>query len=203
MKKSISLLAIAAITAFTMNINAQSIKASGKSQEGIKTEQTCSEQKCDKADKKGKPGKFDKARKGDKMRKGNKQRPDSMAAFKGITLTQDQQQKIQQIRADFRAQRQAKAAVKGQKMERKEISPEQRDSLRNARMQVRLDYLHQIQKVLTPEQYITFLENTAVMKNVAPQGGKHITKGPRPDQKKDRKGPRGMNRDRQAPQQQS
>lgn len=73
-------------------------------------------------------------------------------AFDGITLTEQQQTALQKICADRAAK------LKENKAER-----QQRDSVaRQSRRQAKLDYLHQIQQVLTPEQYVTFLENQVV-----------------------------------------
>ena len=45
-----------------------------------------------------------------------------------------------------------------------------------ARRAERLEYLHQVQKILTPDQYVTFLENT-IVNNGGP--GKEFKGGPR------------------------
>ena len=74
------------------------------------------------------------------------------AAFEGLNLTDAQKTALAQLKADRKNK-----AIEAKKQKR------QADSLsRVARRAERLDYLHQIQKILTPDQYVTFLENTIV-----------------------------------------
>ena len=99
---------------------------------------------------------------------------DSMIAFDGITLTSEQSASIAKINdetrqavkkaiAERKAERQANRKTDkaccgdSNKMKKNDKAP-----LRpNPRMQARLDYFIKIQQVLTTEQYIKFLENTA------------------------------------------
>lgn len=73
-------------------------------------------------------------------------------AFEGITLTAEQQTALDKIYTD-RATKAKEARCNKQKAD---------STARMARRQAKLDYLHQVQKVLTPEQYVTFLENQIV-----------------------------------------
>lgn len=88
-------------------------------------------------------------------------------AFEGITLNDSQKAAIAKIDSNYYAK--AREARTANRDARKDMRKEQRaqrmttDSAARAdRMQRRLAYLREFQKVLTPEQYVTFLENTAV-----------------------------------------
>lgn len=71
-----------------------------------------------------------------------------MQPFEGIDLTAQQKEDIQKINNEQLALRKAAGNDKAKGGD--------------DRRQGRLEYLHKVQKVLTPEQYVTFLENTAV-----------------------------------------
>ena len=114
------------------------------------------------------------------------------AAFEGLNLTDAQKTALAQLKADRKNK-----AIEAKKQKR------QADSLsRVARRAERLDYLHQIQKILTPDQYVTFLENT-IVNNGGGKGfkpgkpGKGFNKGGRPDQcpNYDKRCPRNDNKD--------
>lgn len=81
--------------------------------------------------------------------------------FKGINLSEEQKAAIANLdkqRAEAR-----KAACNRKQNAQKDCSQRpSRDQVDQQRMDQRLDYLHQMQSILTPEQYITYLENTAV-----------------------------------------
>lgn len=122
-------------------------------------------------------------RRGDKQRANRPDRPDrrrdfvpvdSIIAFDGITLTSEQSASIAKIndetrqaakkamaerKADRQANRKTDKACCGDsnKLEKNDKAPRRP----NPRMQARLDYFKKIQQVLTTEQYIKFLENTA------------------------------------------
>ncbi|MDE6485798.1 MAG: hypothetical protein K2L14_10455 [Duncaniella sp.] len=72
--------------------------------------------------------------------------------FEGITLTPDQQTKLQELKAS-----RAKAAK-----EKKEAAKAERKAKGEANKSDRKDYLNSIKGVLTPEQYVIFLENAYV-----------------------------------------
>ncbi|MDE6415484.1 MAG: hypothetical protein K2K68_00455 [Duncaniella sp.] len=78
------------------------------------------------------------------------------ALFEGITLTPDQQTKLQELKAS-----RAKAAK-----ERKEAAKAERKADRIAKGETnksdRKDYLNSVKGILTPDQYVIFLENAYV-----------------------------------------
>lgn len=78
-------------------------------------------------------------------------------AFEGILLTPEQQAAVDQVKATRKAQReQFSAQERTEKANRME-----------ARQKAKRDYLKQMQAILTPDQYVTFLENIVVAQ---PQG---------------------------------
>lgn len=78
-------------------------------------------------------------------------------AFEGILLTPEQQAAVDKVKADRKALReQARAQEQTEKANRME-----------ARQKAKRDYLKQMQAILTPDQYVTFLENIVVAQ---PQG---------------------------------
>lgn len=96
--------------------------------------------------------------------------------FEGINLTADQQTRLQAIREKAKAERtEQMAQKKAAKAEKKQADATARDARRAEMTKKRQDYLVQIKEVLTPEQYVVFLENCYVQQ--APQGkasmGKH------------------------------
>ncbi len=75
-----------------------------------------------------------------------------MCCFEGLNLTDAQKQKLQEVCTNHRADmRKSKADAKTQR--------------REARRQARREHLAQIKQILTPEQYVQFLENNFVEKN--------------------------------------
>ncbi|MDE5786734.1 MAG: hypothetical protein K2H98_09395 [Duncaniella sp.] len=74
------------------------------------------------------------------------------ALFEGITLTPDQQTKLQELNAS-----RAKAAK-----EKKEAAKAERKAKGDNKKAARKDYLNSVKGVLTPEQYVIFLENAYV-----------------------------------------
>lgn len=94
-------------------------------------------------------------------------------AFEGINLTADQQSKLDALKADCKAKReQYKADRKAAK-----------DQARTDRKQAKRDYLNRVKGILTPDQYVVFLENIVV--SDAPKGG------PRPNGYHNGKGMKG------------
>lgn len=89
---------------------------------------------------------------------------DETVFFEGITLTQDQQAKLEANKANRKAAREAaKADSTAQRPDRKQM-------MRN--------YITEVKEVLTPEQYVVFLENVAVN-----QGGKAQAAGKKMEMK--------------------
>lgn len=117
--------------------------------------------------------------------------------FEGLNLTEAQQSKLDALKAERRA-RMEKAG---------KDNKQQKDSLKAQGRQNRLDakksYLMSIKEILTPEQYVQFLENAylnpAPAKGMRAQGPKGMKpgkdgkkgmkpgKGQRPDKQKDNK----------------
>lgn len=103
-------------------------------------------------------------------------------AFSELNLSEAQQAQVQalmqKVRADradrAKAKRDAKAGAKAQR--------------RAAREQARKDFLAQLKNILTPEQYVQFLESNYV--KGTPKGPKMGKKDGRRGPKGDRKGPR-------------
>lgn len=83
--------------------------------------------------------------------------------FAGLNLTDAQKQQLQTIRQQQRAARRADDSVS-----------------RAQRRQKKLDYLHAVKAVLTPEQYNTLLENMVV--SGAPRQARHRMHAQRPGQ---------------------
>lgn len=84
--------------------------------------------------------------------------------FAGLNLTDAQKQQLQTIRQQQRAARRANDSVS-----------------RVQRRQKKLDYLHAVKTVLTPEQYNTFLENMVVSGGA--RNGRHKMQARRPGQR--------------------
>lgn len=108
--------------------------------------------------------------------------------FEGIELTADQQTAIQNLDNSRRQNRES--ARRDGRNERQE----RRDAARAARSQERRDYLAQLKTILTPEQYVTFLENSYLNAPAPPQPGRDGRRGH--DARHDRRDNRG---DRQQP----
>lgn len=73
-------------------------------------------------------------------------------AFEGIALTPDQQSKLDALKANCKA---SKEKCKADKKAAKEQA-------RADRKQAKRNYLNQVKGILTPEQYVVFLENIVV-----------------------------------------
>ncbi|MCC8038498.1 MAG: hypothetical protein LIP02_10300 [Bacteroidales bacterium] len=138
MKKKLMIMAVAIASMVGMNAFAQ-------------TTDSTKDKKCD--------GKGQCDKKGPKCDKQKGQCPNP---FEGITLTADQQTKLDALKADRQAKREEMKAQKQQK-----------DSIaRVDRKQAKRDYLKQVQGILTPDQYVMFLENIVVEQPAGqPQGG--------------------------------
>ncbi len=81
-------------------------------------------------------------------------------AFQGLELTDSQRQSLQAIEAQCReSNRQARR--------------QQRSEAQQNREECRRNYLAQIKQILTPEQYLTFLENSYVNGNGGPTARMH------------------------------
>lgn len=128
MKKKIMILAVAVASMAGFSTYAQQLSATATS--GVQTEKYV------------KNGKVECAK--DACKGGN--------AFEGITLTPDQQTKIDALKADCKANREkCKADKKAAK-----------EQARADRKQAKRDYLNKVKGILTPDQYVVFLENIVV-----------------------------------------
>lgn len=118
------------------------------------TSQKAATQQCDNCDKAGK-GK--KEFKGEKRNKAPKFNP-----FDGVQLTDDQQQRLQVLQqglgpVELSKEQQAKIP------ENKNLTEAQKKQLKEERkaqkLQAKKNYLNGVKEILTPEQYVVFLEN--------------------------------------------
>lgn len=137
MKKKVLTLALIAAGLFSFNAMATNPE----------TNSNCSSQKtcCVKSgDKKAKG-------EGRKHKKGQR---DEMTAFEGINLTDAQKTQITQLQEQRNAKR---AEMKAQRQNTDSASVSRPDF-----RQARLDYFKAVSEILTPDQYVTFLENIAV-----------------------------------------
>ena len=120
----------------------------------------CKEGKGEKCDKKGKKG--DKAKKDKKGQKGEKGNRPKFNPFDGVQLTNDQQQKLQVLRQGLgpvvlTPEQQTKIK------ENPNLTPQEKAQLKaerkNKKMEAKKNYLKGVKEILTPEQYVIFLEN--------------------------------------------
>ena len=74
---------------------------------------------------------------------------DAVNPFEGLTLTDAQQSKLKEVTDKQKAQR----------TEKKKEAGKQREQARQERKTKRSAYLKEVKAILTPEQYVTFLEN--------------------------------------------
>ena len=138
-----------------------------------------------------------KGEKGATALKGKKQarqaRRDPMKAFEGINLTDTQKSSIAKLQADREAVRQA----------RRQKTDSTARSQRPDRRQARLDYFKAVSVILTPDQYVTFLENIAAgQPKMEKAQGKRGDKG-NAKAKKDRGGKKNDRRQKNKTNQQS
>lgn len=177
MKKTLFSIAIAAMAIFsTATVSAQ--KPADKNTcptEKTCTKPDCKKQKCDKQ-------KCDKQ----KCDKQNRQ----FCAFEGLNLTADQQAALKAIPTP----RESMKALFEMNKQKADTSKARRQELRQAALDIRKNYLTQIQQVLTPEQYTKFLENYYVVNQ--PQAKGFDKGGKRKDFRpgKDGKGPKADGR---------
>lgn len=125
-------------------------------------------------------------KRGDKA-KCNKADRKAFNPFEGITLTADQQTKLNALKAECKAQREAckgRANCPQQANCDKNCKPGENcaktecpvaagnDKAVANRQQQRRDCLNKVKAILTPEQYVTFLENMAVSRPAGHHGDK-------------------------------
>lgn len=177
MKKILLSIAILAssVVAFAQD-NAQSTTSTPQ----VKTEQTKSDNnKGKKAGRKGKKGFKDNDSKGGR-------------AFEGINLTEEQKTKLTALRTTLKDERKD-GKEKAGKDRTSQMTPDQKKALRAERSAKRQAakraYLAGVKEILTPDQYVLFLENTYTLSAHGPKSH-HNGKAIRGDKsgKKDNRG---------------
>lgn len=122
-----------------------------------------------------------------------KKAPQARNPFEGLNLTAEQQAKLD--------------ALKNERVQQKKAAKEEKKADKVARMQkskeARAKYLAEIKAILTPEQYVSFLENNFLskngMRNDKMRKGDQAKKGQRDGMKgqnKEKRGERGQRPDR-------
>lgn len=102
-----------------------------------------------------------------------------MAEFEGLQLTDAQKDQLKAIKAERRD------AAKKAKEAKQEAKKAEKGAKADARRQCRQEYLQKVKAVLTPEQYVQFLENQVTKggKECAPRmnkGQRHQMKADKP-----------------------
>ncbi|MCM1029542.1 MAG: Spy/CpxP family protein refolding chaperone [Pseudoflavonifractor sp.] len=116
--------------------------------------------------------------------KGQKRAP---CPFDGLNLNADQKAQLEALNAERQKSREEarKGALESRKAER-ERSRATREKARESRKAERRAYLDKVKAILTPEQYVTWLENMAVnqdMKAPANRRGKMKASKPRKERR--------------------
>lgn len=114
-------------------------------------------------------------------KRGGKRGAESPNPFEGLNLTADQQTKLEALKKECKEARMAKAETRQkQAQERKNVNREEAKKART-------EELAKIKAILTPEQYVKFLENSYLT-------GRHGKKGAKDNGRlahNDRRGDRG------------
>ncbi len=184
-----------AILASSVAAFAQGNTQTATDNSNAKTEQTSCDKKSKRSDCKAK-----------KAKKEFKNREDRGArAFEGINLTEDQQTKLTALRANLKGERTDKKEG-ARKEEKSNLTSEQKQQMKADRMAKRQAskkaYLAGVKEILTPDQYVVFLENSFTI-NSPGHGQKAIKNHGQKDQQKgkafrsDKSGKKG-NRDQKA-----
>ena len=171
MKKIFVSMAFAAMMFAPLSVMAQNTATTNTA-----PEKTCcnTDGQCDKS-------KESKDRKGDKRADGRKM--EKRNPFEGLNLTADQQTKIQQLNEKRKADHEKMKAERKEKMKaakengnnpKENAQRPSREEMAAKRQADQKAYLTEIQSILTPDQYVVFLENFYT--NSAPQGSKHMGK---------------------------
>lgn len=138
MKKTILSLAILLVSSTGISAFAQSADKNTKSQNKNRTEM--------------------RARKGGEPR-------DILKPFEGLNLTEQQKTQLQELKkADMEQKKQLKEQQKQLKEKKQAEAKAKKDARKQERTKERRDYLAKIKSILTPEQYVQFLENNFVNK---------------------------------------
>lgn len=106
--------------------------------------------------------------------------------FEGLNLTDEQKTKIQDLNKEVQTTYQeARKAAKADKEALKAKKAEAKEARRDAQKERRAKYLNDLQEILTPEQFTTFLKNYYI--SDGPKGDKRPGMKGRPELKGDRK----------------
>ncbi|WP_301746935.1 Spy/CpxP family protein refolding chaperone, partial [uncultured Duncaniella sp.] len=107
--------------------------------------------------------------------------------FQGLNLTEQQQTQLKALKAEKGGKcatgDQNANCTKGSKdkKDKQQLSQAEKQAQRKQfaeqRLQNRRDYLAKVKTILTPEQYVQFLENSYVDQGMKAPGHKHIAKG--------------------------
>ena len=168
-----------------------SIYAQTKSDANTGATKTQNEQCCNQASKDSKD-----AKKGKKSNKGDRGNRPAFNPFDGVQLTPDQQQSLQVLQQGIGPvvlDKEQQEKIK----ENPNLTPEQKKQLkeeRNAKkLEAKKNYLSGVKEILTPDQYVIFLENVYLYspQNQGPQkgmkpgkpAGNHAKKGPKGEKK--------------------
>lgn len=122
---------------------------------------------------------------GKKELKAGKRGAEAPNPFEGLNLTADQQTKLDALKKECQEARKAKAEA------RKSQAQQRKDANKEAAKTARTEELAKIKAILTPEQYVQFLENNFVNA----RHGKKVAKDNGRLAKNERKGDRGQKRD--------
>lgn len=131
--------------------------------------------------------------KGDKARKGPKgDRMQQFNPFDGVQLTNDQQAKLAELQKGLgpvQLTPEEQAKIK----ENPNLTPEQKKQLKEEKkakkMEAKKNYLKGVKEILTPDQYVIFLENVYLYSPQQGQGQGH-DKGVKPGKGGGRPGPK-------------
>lgn len=166
MKKIFVSMAFAAMMFAPLSVMAQTNNTANTA-----TEKTCCKVDGNKKQKDGKKAKGEGRAEGEKKEKRN--------PFEGLNLTADQQTKIQQLNDKRKAEREKmmaerKAAKENGQAQKENAQKPSREEMAAKRQADKKAYLTEIQTILTPDQYVVFLENFYT--NNGKQGGKQMGK---------------------------
>ncbi|MDE5887677.1 MAG: hypothetical protein K2H46_08840 [Muribaculaceae bacterium] len=107
---------------------------------------------------------------GKKKMKGNRQRKNP---YEGLTLTDSQKEKLQQLDSK-------RLEARKQKAEARKAEKQRNDSIMRAnRKAEKMEYLEEVKAIVGPEQYVVFLENMYVNQDGGQKNFKAIQKGDR------------------------
>lgn len=166
MKKTVVTLTLAVVTLFGFSAFAQQ-------QDNTKCNKENTEKCC-------------KSEKGKKCERGDRPR---FNPFEGIQLTAEQQSKIDLLKQECQAKRQEMKKDYKQKSDDRKNAVSREERMKQ-RQQFKRDQLAKIKAILTPEQYVQFLENIAVNNHVHDKGvkmGKRSHKGGKDGKQGDRR----------------